>query len=77
MGIGLIVIALIIFFYGRNLTGRIKHLSQVADRICVGELDAEIEIKGKDEVGELSEAIARMRDSIRVSIERLRRRRKM
>ena len=77
MGIGLIVIALIIFFYGRNLTGRIRHLSQVADRICVGELDAEIEIKGKDEVGELSEAIARMRDSIRVSIERLRRRRKM
>jgi len=77
MGIGLIVIALIIFFYGRNLTGRIRHLSQVADRICVGELDAEIKIKGKDEVGELSEAIARMRDSIRVSIERLRRRRKM
>lgn len=77
MGIGLIVIALIIFFYGRSLTGRIRHLSRVADRICVGELDAEIKIKGKDEVGELSEAIARMRDSIRVSIERLRRRRKM
>ena len=77
MGIGLIVIALIIFFYGRSLTGRIRHLSQVADRICVGELDADIKIKGKDEVGELSEAIARMRDSIRVSIERLRRRRKM
>ena len=76
MGIGLLVIALIIFFYGRSLTGRIRHLSQVADRICVGELDAEIKVKGKDEVGELSEAIARMRDSIRVSIERLRRRRR-
>jgi HAMP domain-containing protein len=75
MGAGLILIALIIFFYGRSLTGKITHLSDVADRICVGELDAEVKIKSKDEIGELGNAIARMQDSIRVSIERLRRRR--
>jgi HAMP domain-containing protein len=57
------------------LTGRIKSLTDVADRISVGELDAEIKIKSKDELGDLAEAISRMQDSIRLSIERLRRRR--
>jgi predicted Zn finger-like uncharacterized protein len=76
MGIGLVIVGLILFFYGRNLTGKIKHLSEVADRICVGELDAEVREMGKDEIGELATSIVRMRDSIRVSIERMRRRRK-
>ena len=31
---------------------------------------------GKDEIGDLAKSIVRMRDSIRVSIERMRRRRK-
>ena len=52
-----------------------EHLTDTADRISVGELDAEIEIKSNDEIGELSEAIVRMQESIRLSIERLRKRR--
>ena len=74
--LGIIVISgLIILFYGRRVTGNIKYLSEVADRISVGELDAQIEVRSKDEVGELAEAISRMQDSLRLSIERLRRRR--
>jgi HAMP domain-containing protein len=46
----------------------------VADRISVGELDAVIDINSKDEIGDLAEAITRMQDSVRLSIERLRRR---
>jgi HAMP domain-containing protein len=34
----------------------------------------EIETKSKDEIGDLAEAIARMQESIRLSIERLQRR---
>jgi predicted Zn finger-like uncharacterized protein len=71
----IVIVGLIVFFYGRNVTGNIRHLSEVADRISVGELDAQIEVKSKDEVGELAEAISRMQDSLRLSIERLRRRR--
>jgi len=71
----IVIVGLIIFFYGRRVTGNIKHLSEVADRISVGELDAQIEVRSKDEVGELAEAISRMQDSLRLSIERLRRRR--
>ena len=75
MGSTLILIILIVSIYGTKLTGRIKTLTDVADRISVGELDAEIKIKSKDELGDLAEAISRMQDSIRLSIERLRRRR--
>jgi methyl-accepting chemotaxis protein len=71
----IVIVGLIIFFYGRRVTGNIRYLSEVADRISVGELDAQIEVRSKDEVGELAEAISRMQDSLRLSIERLRRRR--
>ncbi len=71
----IMLIGLIVFFYGRKVTGDIKRLSEVADRISIGELDAEIDVKSKDEIGELAEAISRMQDSLRLSIERLRHRR--
>ena len=72
MGVGLIAIACIIFLYGHRLTGKIRHLSETADRISIGELEAEIEIKSNDEIEDLAEAVSRMQDSIRLSIERLR-----
>jgi HAMP domain-containing protein len=50
-------------------------LREVAERISVGELEMEIETKSRDEIGDLAVAIAGMRDNIRLSIERLRRRR--
>ena len=71
----IVLIGLIVFFYGRKVTGNIRRLSEVADRISVGELDAQIDVKSKDEIGELAEAISRMQESLRLSIERLRHRR--
>ena len=70
----IMLIGLIVFLYGRKVTGDIRRLSEVADRISIGELDAEIDVKSKDEIGELAEAISRMQDSLRLSIERLRHR---
>jgi HAMP domain-containing protein len=70
----LLLIGLIVFIYGHRLTGKIRSLTDVADRISVGELGMEIETRSKDEIGDLADAIARMQDSIRLSIERLRRR---
>jgi HAMP domain-containing protein len=71
----LVIISLIVTLYGHNLVTKIRHLTNVADRISVGELDAEIKIKSKDEIGSLADAITRMQDSLRLSIERLRKRR--
>lgn len=73
---GFLILGAIIYLYGRRLTARIRHLANVADRICIGELDTQVETSVPDELGELGSAIARMRDSIKVSIERLRRRRR-
>ena len=75
LAVTLLIVGAVVSFYGHRLTRRIKSLTDIADRISVGELDAQIPEKTKDEIGDLGEAIARMQDSIRLSIERLRRRR--
>ena len=71
----LILIGIIVALYGTRLTSRIKKLTSVAEQISVGEMDAEILVTSRDEIGDLAEAIGRMQESIRLSIERLRRRR--
>jgi len=68
-------VILIAFLAGRSIVRPIRRLTEAADRISVGELDVEIEVRSKDEIGALGDAIARMQDSIRLSLERLRRRR--
>jgi len=75
LGLTLLLIGLIVSIYGHRLAGKIRALTDVADRISVGELGAEVKTTSRDEIGELAEAISRMQDSIRLSIERLRRRR--
>ena len=75
LGGTIFLIGLIVSIYGHRLTGKIKSLTDVAERISIGDLGIEIETQSRDEIGELAEAISRMQDSIRLSIERLRRRR--
>jgi methyl-accepting chemotaxis protein len=71
----LILIGFIVALYGYKLTAKIKYLTDVTDRISVGDLDAEITgIKSRDEIGELANAIGRMQESIRLAIKRLRER---
>jgi len=75
LGGTLLLIGIIVSIYSHRLTGNIKSLTEVAERISIGDLEAEVETQSGDEIGELAEAISRMQDSIRLSIERLRRRR--
>ncbi|HDZ24021.1 MAG TPA: HAMP domain-containing protein, partial [Desulfobacteraceae bacterium] len=75
LGSTLVLIALIVLWYGHALTKRIKSLTGLAEQISLGALDEELEIRSKDEIGDLGEAIGRMQESIRLSMERLRRRR--
>ncbi|MFW6080362.1 MAG: HAMP domain-containing protein [Desulfosalsimonas sp.] len=75
LGGAIVIIGLCIIFYGYRLSRNIQYLTEAADRISVGDLEAEIEVRTRDEIGSLAEAISRMQDSLRFSIERLRRRR--
>jgi HAMP domain-containing protein len=59
----------------RNLSRPILSLTAAADRISLGLLDTPVVATSKDELGELAEALERMRQSLKLSIERLRRRR--
>lgn len=74
LGITALGVIIIAWFLGRAIVRPLKKLTEVAERISVGDMGAEIKIKSRDEIGNLAEAILRMQDSLRLAIERLRRR---
>jgi len=71
----LIMLLAVIYFYSRSVIRPIRHLSEVADKISMGELDTPIQIRAKGEVGLLAESIERMQMSVKAAIERLQKRR--
>jgi len=75
MGVSLIVVILVTSMYSRTIVKPIVYLTDVADRISLGDLDTKIEIRSSDEVGMLAESFNRMQESLRAAIERLRRKR--
>ena len=72
----LISIVIIAYFASRAIVMPIRKLTEAANRISVGELSVEIAKVSQDEIGDLADAITRMQDSIRLSIERLRRKKR-
>lgn len=72
---GVVVALLLSGIVARSVTGPMAHLADVADRMSLGELDVEIDITSKNEIGQLAESLRRMQASLRSAIERLRVRR--
>jgi HAMP domain-containing protein len=72
--VALVVLLMVIYFYSRSVIRPIRYLSEVADKISMGELDTPIQIKAKGEVGALAESIERMQTSVKAAIERLQKR---
>lgn len=74
--VGVIAILLVvIFIYSRSIIRPIRQLSEVADKISMGELDTPVQIKASGEIGVLVESIERMQTSVKAAIERLQKRR--
>jgi predicted Zn finger-like uncharacterized protein len=76
IGITAFMVAVIAIFYGHKLTSKISRLTNVADRISLGDMDVHIvdtDKVEKDELGDLARSISRMQYSIRLAMERLRR----
>lgn len=71
----ILVILLVSFIVARDFTRPINQLTEMADRISLGELNVQIDVNRRDELGELAEAVARMQASLQAAIERLRARR--
>lgn len=71
-----IAIFLAIFITFRKIIIKpVKELTDVAERMSVGDLNVNIDIKSKNEIGMLAEAIQRMQFSLRLSLDRLRKKR--
>ncbi len=75
MGVSLVVVILVTSIYSRTIVKPIVHLTNVADRISLGDLDTKIEVHSSDEVGMLAESFHRMQESLKAAIERLRKKR--
>jgi methyl-accepting chemotaxis protein len=74
--LGVFLILLVrIFFFARSVVKPILYLSEVADKISLGELDTPVNVKAKGEIAVLAESIERMQASVKAAIERLQRRR--
>ena len=74
----LIPLALAIFFAvwrARPLTQNVLFLTNQADQLSRGDLDLNVEIESNDELEDLSQALERMRVSMKEAIDRLRKRR--
>ncbi|MFZ1983629.1 MAG: HAMP domain-containing protein [Desulfatitalea sp.] len=71
----LVLMGSTVLFYSRRLSGNLKTLIHAAERISVGELNTRIDIRSNDEIKDLADTVSRMQESIRLSIERLRKRR--
>jgi len=73
----LVALLAVIYLYSRSVVLPIRTLSEVADRISMGELNTVIDINTKGEIGLLAESIERMQVSIKAAIERLQKRREV
>jgi len=72
--VSLVFMLMMAYFYSRSVIRPIRYLSEVADRISMGDLDTPIQIKARGEVGLLAESIERMQMSVKAAIERLQKR---
>lgn len=75
VGVSIIMFILLTSMYSRTIVNPIIYLTNVADRISLGDLDTKIEVHSSDEVGMLAESFDRMQESLKAAIERLRRKR--
>ncbi len=71
----LIVLLAVIYVYSSSVIRPIRHLSEVADKISMGDLKATVDVKGGGEIAVLAQSIERMQTSVRSAIERLQKRR--
>jgi methyl-accepting chemotaxis protein len=75
LGATVIIVSLIAWMSARTIVTPITKLTDVAERMSLGDLNMQINIPSKDEIGQLAQAIKRMQTSLRLAMERLRRKR--
>jgi HAMP domain-containing protein len=68
----LVVLLGVIYSYSSSIVRPIQHLSEVADTISMGDLEATVNVvEGEGEIARLGQSIERMRTSVKTAMERL------
>jgi len=70
-----VLVLIIAWFSARAIVTPIRKLTDAAERMSLGELNVKIDVKSKDEIGLLAQAVGRMQTSLRLAMNRLRRKR--
>jgi signal transduction histidine kinase len=72
-GVILIVMLIInIIIANRTMVNPIRDLAESARQMSLGQMDTEIKVDSKDEIGELADAVSRMQKSLKVVFKKLR-----
>lgn len=61
----MVVASAAVFFVSTRVTRPVRALSQAASRIAEGKLDAPVQVRGEDQVGQLGDAFEQMRVSLK------------
>ena len=75
LGCTILLVSVIAWFSARAIVTPVMKLTDAAERMSLGELNVKIDIKSRDEIGLLAQAIGRMQTSLRLAMSRLRRKR--
>ncbi len=73
--LSLVAVIFLTYWFSRTIIRPITHLTRVANRISMGDLQTTILIRSRDEVGLLAESFSRMQESLKAAIGRLKKRR--
>jgi len=75
LAVTVLLVVAIAWFSARALVTPIMKLTDAAERMSLGELNVKIDVKSRDEIGLLAQAIGRMQTSLRMAMNRLKKRR--
>ncbi len=67
----IVIVAIIAWFSARSISRPILEMTDAATRMSLGDLDVQINIDSKDEIGMLASSIARMQTSLAYAMKRL------
>jgi methyl-accepting chemotaxis protein len=70
-----LVVTIIAWLSARAIVNPVRKLTDAAERMSLGELNVKIDVKSRDEIGLLAQAVGRMQTSLRLAMNRLRRKR--
>lgn len=72
--VSMIVVFIVAMWLARSITRPIIRLTELANRISMGDLGLKIDVKSSDEIGALSDSISRLAISLQAAMKRLSRR---